>query len=60
MKLAEGSTRRDHIGKLAIPGRRQADEIDSVFMDLVRILIQSAFVQDIYTRNISLGNFSRC
>jgi hypothetical protein len=62
MKLGEGFTLRDPTGKLipVLLCSRLADDVGSVSMDLVRISIQSAFVQDIYTKNTSLESFSKC
>lgn len=60
MKQEGGSTLPDRIGKLRFPREFQADWVDSVSMDRVPISIRSAFVQDIYTRNISLASSSRC
>jgi len=59
MKLGGGFTHLDHTGKLIVRDGSKL-MIDSESMDLVQISIQSAFAQDIYTKNISLASFNRC
>lgn len=60
MKLEEGSTRLDRIGKLLRFTEEAKLMTDSESMDLVQILIRSASVLGISTRSISLASSSRC